>query len=303
MQRAQTGPSGGRKWRNHTRGCNGAATRRRAGCYLKFARPGVPSRRSWAHHGVVALADDDDGFTGRYDPSSDDLLHVVVPDDLSELDAEVQAYRRELESARRLERRQRRRDRFTPRWARGGLPSPIFTAVLLVIATTGLLLSVFAPVTQERPHSSPISALASPKTPPGTVHGLLPDIQLVADSNTFSTRSIRPAVYALIPPKCNCAQQLHLIAGQVGEVQPAPGLVIVSRGTDTASAVLANRLGQGLGDITGVRDVNGVLANTYHASATAPTLLFIAGDGTLYWRPYVFHSGDRLEGLLAPLHF
>ena len=75
-----------------------------------------------------------------------------------------QAYRRELEAARRLERRQRWRHRFVPRWARGGLPSPIFTAVLLVIATTGLLLSVFAPVTQERQRSTPISALANPKT-------------------------------------------------------------------------------------------------------------------------------------------
>jgi hypothetical protein len=251
----------------------------------------------------VALADDDDGFTGRYDPSSDDLLHVVVPDDLSELDAEVQAYRRELEAARRLERRQRRRDRLTPKWARGGLPSPIFTAVLLVIATTGLLLSVFAPVTQERPRTSPISALATPTEKPGTVHGLLPDVQLVAGTSTFGTRTIRPAVYVLIPAKCDCLDQLTTIAGQVDEVPPPPALVIVSQGTDPTSAKLADQLGTGRGDITGVRDVNGVLARTYHASATAPTLLFVVGDGTLYSPPHVFHPSDHLEGLLTPLHF
>ncbi len=251
----------------------------------------------------MALADDDDGYPGRYEPGSDDLLHVVVPDDLRELDAEVQAYRRELEAARRLERRLRRRHKFIPSWARGGLPSPIFTAVLLVIATTGLLLSVFAPVTQERPRSTPIAALANPKTPPGTVHGLLPDVQLATATNAIDTRMIRPAVYVLVPAGCTCVAQLHEIIGQVNEVPPPPDVLIVSQGTDTTSATLASALDDGRGSPIGVRDLNGVLAKTYHASTTAPTLLLEAGDGTLASPPHVFHTGDRLEGLLAPLHF
>jgi hypothetical protein len=251
----------------------------------------------------VALADDDDAFPGRREPSSDDLLHVVVPDDLRELDAEVQAYRRELEAARRLERRQRWRHRFVPRWARGGLPSPIFTAVLLVIATTGLLLSVFAPVTQERQRSTPISALASPKTPPGTVHGLLPDVQLATDSNPLNTRAIRPAVYILVPAGCKCVAQIHQIVNQVNEVPPPPYVLIVSHGTDTTSATLAAAVDDGRGSPIGVRDVDGTLAKTYHASTTAPTLLFVAGDGTLTSSPRVFHLGDRIESLLGDLHF
>ena len=141
----------------------------------------------------MALADDDDGFPGRFDPS-DDLLHVVVPDDLRELDAEVVAYRRELELARRHLRRQRMWHRVTPKWARGGLPSPIFTAVLLIIATTGLLLSVFAPVTQRAQSQLTTTPLANPRQAPGTVGGLLPDVQLVADSSHISTRVIRPAI-------------------------------------------------------------------------------------------------------------
>jgi hypothetical protein len=276
------------------------ATRR---CNLKFAPPGVQSRPTSAHHGVVALADDDDGFPSRREPSSDDLLHVVVPDDLRELDAEVQAYRRELEAARRLERRQRWRHRFVPRWARGGLPSPIFTAVLLVIATTGLLLSVFAPVTQERQRSTPISALANPKTPTGTVHGLLPDVQLVSDSNPLNTRAVRPAVYILVPAGCKCVAQIHQIVNQVNEVPPPPYVLIVSRGSDTTSATLASAVDDGRGSPIGVRDVDSTLAKTYHASATAPTLLFVAGDGTLTSAPRVFHTGDRIESLLGDLHF
>ena len=252
--------------------------------------------------GDVAHADDDDGFAGRFDPS-DDLLHIVVPDDLRELDAEVAAYRRELEAARRSERRQRWRHRFTPSWARGGLPSPIFTAVLLVIATTGLLLSVFAPVSQERSRQTVISPLAHPKQAPGTVGGLLPDVQLVTSDQTFNTRTIRPAVFILVPAGCKCVDQIREIAGQVNEVPPAPYMVIVSQGKDTTSATLANAVDNGRGP-TGVRDPNGVLAQTYHASTTAPTLLLVKGDGTLApGSPHVFHSGDRLESALALLHY
>jgi hypothetical protein len=250
----------------------------------------------------VAHADDDDGFPGRFDPS-DDLLHIVVPDDLSELDAEVTAYRRELEASRRSERRRRWRHRFTPSWARGGLPSPIFTAVLLVIATTGLLLSVFAPVTQERSRQTPISSLASPKQAPGTVGGLLPDLQLVTDANPVYTRAIRPAIFILVPAGCKCVDQIRNIVGQANEVPPAPYMVIVSQGTDTTSVSLAAAVDDGRGDPTGVRDVNGVLARTYHASTTAPTLLLVAGDGVLTSAPKVFHIGDRLESALTPLHF
>ncbi len=250
----------------------------------------------------MAHADDDDGFPGRFD-ASDDLLRVVVPDDLRELDAEVAAYRRELEAARRLERRRRWRHRVTPGWARGGLPSPIFTAVLLVIATTGLLLSVFAPVTQDRQRAAPISSLASPKQAPGTVKGLLPDVQLLTDGQPISTRAIRPAVFVLVPAGCKCVAQIRDIVGQANEVPPAPYIVIVSQGKDTTSVTLANAVDDGRGDPTGVRDANGVLARVYDASKTAPTLLLVAGDGTLTTAPKVFHTGDRLEGPLAELHF
>ncbi|HEX4017846.1 MAG TPA: hypothetical protein VHX15_14020 [Frankiaceae bacterium] len=250
----------------------------------------------------MAHADDDDGFPGRFDPS-DDLLHIVVPDDLRELDAEVTAYRRELEAARRFERRQRWRHRFTPSWARGGLPSPIFTAVLLVIATTGLLLSVFAPVTQEHSRQTVISPLAHPKEAVGTVGGLLPDVQLLTDDQSFNTRTIRPAVFVLVPAGCKCETEIRQILGQVNEVPPAPYMVIVSQGKDTTSAKLADAVDDARGP-TGVRDVNGVLAKTYHASTTAPTLLLVAGDGRLApGSPHVYHSGDRLESALALLHY
>jgi hypothetical protein len=135
------------------------------------------------------------------------------------------------------------------------------------------------------------------------VHGLLPDVQLETGSNSLNTRAIRPAVYILVPSGCQCVTQIRTIVGQVNEVPPPPYVLIVSTGKDTTSATLANAVDDGRGSPIGVRDVHGVLAKTYHASATAPTLLFEAGDGTLASPPHVFQSGDHLEGLLAPLHF
>lgn len=250
----------------------------------------------------MALADDDDGLPGRFDPS-DDLLRVVAPDDLRELDAEVAAYRRELEVAKRQRRRRELRHRLTPKWARGGLPSPIFTAVLLVIATTGLLLSVFAPVTQRSQRQLSTTSLANPKQAPGTVGGLLPDVQLVGDTSRIGTRVIRPAIVVLVPAGCGCAELIREVVGQANEVPPAPYTVLVSAGKDATASKLADAKDGGRGLALGVRDEAGVLARTYHVSTTAPTLLLVAGDGVLSAPPRVFHSGDRLEDSLGALYF
>ena len=97
--------------------------------------------------------------------------------------------------------------------------------------------------------------------------------------------------------------QIRQIVDQVNEVPPPPYVLIVSHGNDTTSATLASAVDDGRGSPIGVRDVDGTLAKTYHASTTAPTLLFVAGDGTLSSSPRVFHLGDRIEGLLGDLHF
>jgi hypothetical protein len=251
----------------------------------------------------VALADDDDGFPGRSDPN-EDLLHVVVPDDLHELEPEIAAYHRELEVARRQERRRRLRRRFIPRWARGGLPSPIFTAILLVVATTGLLLSVFAPVTQESQRQLPISSLANPQQAPGTVGGLLPaNVELIASGKPrIEGRAVRPAVLILVPAGCKCEALIHQVVTQVIAVQPAPYALIVSAGSDPTATTLAEAKDGANNEALGVRDPKGILAATYARSTTAPTLLFVEGDGVTQ-APRVFHDNDQLKDSLKTLHF
>lgn len=252
--------------------------------------------------GCVALADDDDGFQGRFDPN-EDLLHVVVPDDLRELEPDIAAYHHELEVARRQERRRLLRRRFLPRWARGGLPSPIFTAILLVVATTGLLLSVFAPVTQES-QRLPISSLAHPKQAAGTVGGLLPaNIELVASGKPrIEARAVRPAVLVLVPAGCKCAAEIHQVVTQVNAVLPAPYALIVSAGTDTTALTLAGAKDGADDQALGVRDPKGILAKTYSKSTSEPTLVLVEGDGVTQ-APVVFHLNDQLKGALKTLHF
>jgi hypothetical protein len=252
----------------------------------------------------VALADDDDGFAGRSD-HSDDLLHIVVPDDLRELDAEVAAYRRELEAARKQERRRRRVHRFLPKWAHSGLPSPVFTVVLLLIATTGLMLSVFAPVTRVTHqhldgHSEP---LARPTVQAPSIGALLPSVELVAqDGIVVSSHELRAAVVVLLPSGCDCADLITQIIGQANELPPTVYVALVSAGTDDTAYRLANSRDAGGGPIA-VRDRAGTLAKTYGATTTGnqPTLLLVHADGTLARSPVLFTDKTRLETDLLQL--
>ncbi len=249
----------------------------------------------------MAPADDDDGFARRFDPS-DDLLHIVIPDDLRELDAEVTAYRRELEAARKHERRQRRIRRFTPGWGRDGLPSPVFTVVLLLIATTGLLLSVFAPVTGRDSRAQLATVpLARPVAAAPAVGALLPNATLQAEGGVVDVHDLRPSVVVLLPAKCDCAQLVSQIVGQANESPPTIAVALVSSGTDESAFRLADSRNAGAALPIPLRDPAGTLARTYHPSATLPTLLLVRGDGTLAAPPIVFGEGTRLEGDLIQL--
>ena len=106
-----------------------------------------------------------------------------------------------------------------------------------------------------------------------------------------------------MPAGCKCADSINQIVSQGSEVPPALNAVVVSAGKDQTAVELAEAKDGGRGLALGVQDLNGVLAKTYHASATAPTLLLVTGDGTLIMAPKVFHVGDRLESSLEQLHY
>jgi hypothetical protein len=135
--------------------------------------------------------DDRSGDTGRNGGGASWVDRIVIPDDISALDAEVRALHRE-------RRAQRRRQRLRRLSGSGRMSGPlILVAVLLLAAVSGLLV------------------LFQPRRTPGTVTTLaentaaadrmLPDVLVrLVDGTTRRVREFRPAVVALAPVGCRC---------------------------------------------------------------------------------------------------
>ena len=146
-----------------------------------------------ADSGPVRRDDEDDrsGEAGRADGDASWVDSVVIPDDISALEAEVRALRRE----RRAQQRRTRLRRLT----RSGRTAPLMMVVVLLIAGVAGLLVLF-----------------QPRRTPGTVDtGLaatdrrLPDVLVRrADGTTRRAREFRPAVLALAPVGCGCDREL-----------------------------------------------------------------------------------------------
>jgi hypothetical protein len=114
---------------------------------------------------------------------------IVIPDDLSELDAEVRALRRE----RRVQRRRSRLRRLT---GTGGTTGPLLLVAVLLIAGVAGLLVLFQP----RRTAGTVAALDSAQT---TDH--LPDVLVtLVDGSRRAVREFRPGVFALAPAGCDC---------------------------------------------------------------------------------------------------
>ena len=119
---------------------------------------------------------------------------IVIPDDISELDAEVRALRRE----RRAARRRARLRRLTGSGRTGG---PLLLVALLLIAGVAGLLVMFQP-----------RRTAGSLAPLGTAQAdqRLPDVNVTLENGTTRPiRTLRPAVFALAPNGCNCDARLN----------------------------------------------------------------------------------------------
>ena len=133
--------------------------------------------------------DDEDDRAGR-----SWIDGVVIPDDISALDAEVRALRRE---RRARARRERLRRLLGPR----GVGAPLVIVVLLMIAGVASLLVLFQP---RRPATAP-----APLATSGRNDGLLPDLPVtLPDGSSRPLQSFRPAVLALAPVGCGCDRAL-----------------------------------------------------------------------------------------------
>jgi hypothetical protein len=188
---------------------------------------------------------------------------VVIPDDLSELDAEVRALRRE----RRTQRRRARLRRLTGSGRTGG---PLLMVALLLIAGVAGLLVMF------QPRRTPGNV-----TPLGAAQATdrrLPDAPVrLVDGTTRRIRDFHPAVLALAPIGCRC--DAELTAAGTAAHRHNVTLYLVDR--------VLPPLPPGLSDATTVQLVEptGVVAERYSAERAGkridggPVLVLVGGGG------------------------
>lgn len=207
--------------------------------------------------------DEDDRSGGPGGPSWVD--RIVIPDDISALDADIRALHRE----RRAQRRRARLHRLT---GSGRTGAPLLLVALLLIAGVAGLLVMFQP----RRTSGSV-------TPMGTAQATdrrLPDrsVELVG-GNTRRIRDLRPAVFALAPNGCNCDAGLAAVGAAVHRHNLS--FYLMDRSLP--------RLPRGLTDATATRLVErtGVVAERYNAEkdgkrvAGGPVLVFVRADGQI----------------------
>jgi hypothetical protein len=206
--------------------------------------------------------DDEDDRSGGAGGSSW-VDRIVIPDDLSELDAEIRALHRE-------RRAQRRRARLRQLTGSGRAGTPLLLVALLLVAGVAGLLVMFQP----RRTSGSITPLG---TAQATDHRL-PDTSVrLVDGSTRRIRDFRPAVLALAPIGCRC--DTELTAASVAAHQHRLNFYLVDRSLPPLPA--------GLTETTAVRLVEptGVVAERYSAErdgrrvAGGPVLVLVAGSG------------------------
>ncbi|MGZ4663906.1 MAG: hypothetical protein ACXV5Q_02335 [Frankiaceae bacterium] len=217
----------------------------------------------------------------------------VIPDDLSELDDEVHAYRKEWRTAHPT----RWRRLLWPPWLRRQRHNlPLLLLGLLSVAVFATLVSVPAPTRQPLP---PPAALAHPKVSPGSVGGLVPQVTLYSGPAQTTSRDLRPALLVLLPPRLSTVagsrDTVSQIAAQAEEFQLVT--ILIAGPGDAGSVKALAETARRRGVVTGLEDRGGVLAKTY-GKGPDPLLLTVARDGRLVQPPFPFHQGDRIEPLL-----
>ena len=150
--------------------------------------------------------------SGRHDDldGDDELaaeLAFLVPDDARSLDADRDAYLRELAGGA---------DREPPPtqlFGRASLSGPLVTVLLLVAVLAGSLMTVMAPRNQTTPLARPLAS--APQQPIGHVGGLLPPVTVRVRALEVLARTMRPAVLLVVPAECDgCTASIESVLVQ-----------------------------------------------------------------------------------------
>jgi hypothetical protein len=211
---------------------------------------------------------------------------VVVPDDIRALQADVDAYHRELRVARRRDRLRRVVD--SAGWRRWSFPLGVLTGAMALAAAVFALLAVDG---TGRPAARGPVPLAHPTAPPGTLGGLLPATPVTTtDGVTVTASSLRPALVVLLPSHCTCPALLDALAAQAAEVE----LRLVVLGPSAPDAEVDALRGQlHHGELVAGYDHGGSLSSAYDAHGV--TALVVGRDGVVTFVQRDVSTTTRLE--------
>jgi hypothetical protein len=207
--------------------------------------------------------DDEDDRSGE--PGGTSWVdRIVIPDDLSELDAEVRALRRE----RRVQRRRQRLRRLA---APGRTTAPLMLVVVLLIAGVAGLLVLFQP----RRTASDLTTSGSAQT-----SDLLPDVLVkLVDGTTRRVRDYRPGVFALAPIGCDCDAALR--DADSAAHRHNVNFYLVDRTLPPLPPGVTDE------DVTRLIEPSGSVATLFHAEnggrrvPGGPVLVLVGGSGTV----------------------
>jgi hypothetical protein len=223
---------------------------------------------------------------------------VVVPDDIRALQADVDAYHRELREAGRS--RLVRRLTASRAWRHGAKPVSVIGAALALAGVVFTVLTLGDPGVGRR--ALPTAVATAPLASIGAVDGLLPDLTVrTVTGQPRSVRGLRPALVALVPSQCDCAALLESLAGQA-ETVGASLVVVAPAAVDAEVAALSGRIHSGR--VSTYFDPSHALADIY--SATGITLLVVSPDATVSHvmsnvQPGVHVEAQLFDGIAAPL--
>lgn len=210
-------------------------------------------------------------------------IDVSIPDDIRELDREVQAYRRE----QRRARRQRLLRHLFPgagRFGPYGVLAPVIAGALVVTALFGAVISLLGPRSALPPAASDSADTVS-AVGEENVGKPLPDAQVAVDGADRQLSSLRSAVVVSVPAHCGCTTSIDTLTSTARTT----GVAVYLSGEPAEMQKLAERSGR----YPHVLDEAGsVLTERYHPAGLSAVL--VDGEGKVADVVHDLQRGDPL---------
>lgn len=216
---------------------------------------------------------------------------MQIPDDARELDADVQAYHREL----RAQRRQRVLRRLHGPLTRDGMVLPLLAGCLALTLLTGTLLTVFTASGPMVPPARQAGGTAASQSPTQARAGqALPNADVRLGGAAVPLGSLRTLVLALVPPGCRCQRALGALSRQADGL--AIPLYVIGVG---GAPVTALATGVGVPASRAGQDTSNALASRYRPDGL--TAIVVRADGTVGISAAVQGHGAAIESALRAL--